>query len=96
MFNPTLIAIEAFIRELPDDVSNEHTGILEPDHPTIISFAAELALENIASSDAADHDVKSHHDGHACRTGNSAWETYQRRRSYSARLAEFHPLAAMS
>jgi hypothetical protein len=32
-------------------------GILEPDYPGIISFAAQLALENIATSDAAYHDV---------------------------------------
>jgi hypothetical protein len=32
-------------------------GILEPEYPTIISFAAQLALENIATSDAAYHDV---------------------------------------
>ena len=56
MFNPTLIAIEAFIRELRTMYERTY-GILEPDHPTIISFAAQLALENIASSDAAYHDV---------------------------------------
>ena len=56
MFNPTLIAIEAFIRELRTMYERTY-GILEPDYPTIISFAAQLALENIASSDAAYHDV---------------------------------------
>jgi hypothetical protein len=56
VFNPTLIAIEAFIRELRTMYERTY-GILEPDHPTIISFAAQLALENIASSDAAYHDV---------------------------------------
>ena len=30
---------------------------LESEYPTIISFAAQLALENIATSDAAYHDV---------------------------------------
>jgi hypothetical protein len=56
VFNPTLIAIEAFIRELRTMYERTY-GILEPDYPTIISFAAQLALENIASSDAAYHDV---------------------------------------
>ena len=32
-------------------------GILEPSYPGIISFVARLALENIATSDAAYHDV---------------------------------------
>jgi hypothetical protein len=56
VFNPTLIAIEAFIRELRTMYERTY-GILEPDYPTIISFAAQHALENIASSDAAYHDV---------------------------------------
>ena len=32
-------------------------GILEPNYPGILNFAAQLALENIATSDAAYHDV---------------------------------------
>jgi hypothetical protein len=56
MFNPTLIVIEAFIRELRSMYERTY-GILEPDYPGIISFAAQLALENIATSDAAYHDV---------------------------------------
>ena len=32
-------------------------GMLEPSYPGIISFFARLALENIANSDAAYHDV---------------------------------------
>jgi hypothetical protein len=52
MFNPTLIVIEAFIRELRSMYERTY-GILEPDYPGIISFAAQLALENIATSDAA-------------------------------------------
>ena len=56
MFNPTLIVIEAFIRELRTMYERTY-GILEPEYPTIISFAAQLALENIATSDAAYHDV---------------------------------------
>ena len=56
MFNPTLIVIEAFIRELRTMYERSY-GILEPEYPTLISFAAQLALENIATSDAAYHDV---------------------------------------
>jgi hypothetical protein len=55
MFNPTLILIEAFIREL--QATYERTcGILEPNYPGILKFAAQLALETIATS-AAYHDV---------------------------------------
>ena len=42
MFNPTLIVIEAFIRELRTMYERTY-GILEPDYPGIISFAAQLA-----------------------------------------------------
>jgi hypothetical protein len=56
MFNPTQIVIEAFIRELRTMYKRTY-GILEPDNPGIIGFAAQLALENIARSDAAYHDV---------------------------------------
>jgi hypothetical protein len=56
MFNPTLIIIEAFIRELRAMYVRTY-GILEPEYPAILSFAAQLALENIAGSDAAYHDV---------------------------------------
>ena len=56
MFNPTKIVIEAFVGELL--VMYERTyGMLEPSYPGIISFVARLALENIANSDAAYHDV---------------------------------------
>src|SRR5260370_26440092 len=56
MFNPTLIVIEAFIRELR--MMYERTyGTMEPGYPGVISFVAQLALENIATSDAAYHDV---------------------------------------
>jgi hypothetical protein len=56
MFNTTLIVIEAFIRELR--MMYERTyGTLEPGYPGVISFVAQLALENIATSDAAYHDV---------------------------------------
>ena len=32
-------------------------GILEPSYPGILNFVAQPALENIATSDAASHDV---------------------------------------
>jgi hypothetical protein len=56
MFNPTLIVIEAFIRELRTMYDRTY-GTMEPGYPGVISFVAQLALENIATSDAAYHDV---------------------------------------
>src|SRR5271157_5668741 len=56
MFNPTQIVIDAFIGELRSMYDRTY-GILEPSYPGIISFVAGLALENIATSDAAYHDV---------------------------------------
>src|ERR1700720_1648177 len=56
MFNPTLIVIEAFIRELRAMYGRTYTN-LEPNYPAILSFAAQLALETIATSDAVYHDV---------------------------------------
>jgi len=56
MFNPTQIVITAFIRELGAMYDRTY-GTLEPGFPGVISFVAQLALENIATSDAAYHDV---------------------------------------
>ena len=56
MFNPTQIVIEGFVGELRAMYERTY-GILEPSYPGIISFVARLALENIATSDAAYHDV---------------------------------------
>ena len=56
MFNPTLIVIEAFIRELRTTYERTYS-ILEPSYPGILNFVAQLALETIATSDAAYHDV---------------------------------------
>lgn len=56
MFNPTQIIIEAFVSEL--NIMYERTyGLLEPSYPGIIGFVGRLALENIANSDAAYHDI---------------------------------------
>jgi hypothetical protein len=56
MFNPTLIVIEAFIRQLRMMYHRTYEH-LEPAYPGVISFVAQLALESIATSDAAYHDV---------------------------------------
>jgi hypothetical protein len=56
MFNPTQIVIAAFIRELREMYDRTY-GTLEPGFPGVISFVAQLAMENIATSDAAYHDV---------------------------------------
>jgi hypothetical protein len=56
MFNPTQIVITAFIRELREMYDRTY-GISEPGFPDVISFVAQLALENIATSDAPYHDV---------------------------------------
>jgi hypothetical protein len=56
MFNPTLIVIEAFIRQLRMMYQRTYEH-LEPGYPGVISFAAQLALESVATSDAAYHDV---------------------------------------
>jgi hypothetical protein len=56
MFNPTQIIIDAFVGELK--LMYERTyGLLEPNYPGVIGFVAQLALENIATSDAAYHDI---------------------------------------
>src|SRR5215510_3600953 len=56
MFNPTKIVIEAFVGELQVMYMQTY-GILEPSYPGIMGFVSRLALENIANSDAAYHDV---------------------------------------
>ena len=56
MFNPTQIVIEGFIRELRAMYDRTYRTS-EPGFPGAISFVAQLALENIATSDAPYHDV---------------------------------------
>jgi hypothetical protein len=56
MFNPTQIVVEAFVGELQRMYERTY-GVLEPSYPGIIGFFGRLALENIANSDAAYHDV---------------------------------------
>jgi hypothetical protein len=57
MFNPTDVVIDAFEAEL-EQVYRRVYGRLEPDYPQILGFIGRLALENIANSDAAYHDVE--------------------------------------
>jgi hypothetical protein len=56
MFNATQLVIDAVVERLHTTYRNVY-GRLEPDFPGIIDFVARLALENIANSDAAYHDV---------------------------------------
>jgi hypothetical protein len=56
MFNPKLIVIEVFIKQLQLMYQRTYST-LEPSYPGIISFVAQLALETIATSDAPYHDV---------------------------------------
>ena len=95
MFNATLIVIEAFIRELRTMYERTYTT-MEPDYPGVISFAAQLALENIATSDAAYHDVN-----HTIMVTLVGQEILRGRHIIvgggdPARLVTFHRLTAMS
>src|SRR6516164_692266 len=56
MFNPTQGVITAFIRELRE-MYDRNYGTLEPGFQGVISFVGQLALENLATSDAPYHDV---------------------------------------
>jgi hypothetical protein len=56
MFNPTQIVIQAFVEQLRSTYGQNY-GVLEPAYPDIIGFVGRLALENIADSDAAYHDM---------------------------------------
>jgi len=56
MFNPTQIVIQAFVSQLRDTYVQIY-GVLDPAYPDIIAFVGRLALENIADSDAAYHDM---------------------------------------
>ena len=56
MFNPTQVVIDQFVNEL-HEMYEQTYGILEPSYPGIMRFVGRLALENIATSDAAYHDV---------------------------------------
>ena len=92
MFNPTEIVITAFIRELRE-MYDRNYGTLEPGFPGVISFVAQLALENIATSDAPYHDVN--HTIMVTLVGQElrAGQAYQRGWRNAARLAVLHHIA---
>ncbi|HYE01513.1 MAG TPA: metal-dependent phosphohydrolase [Alphaproteobacteria bacterium] len=56
MFNPTKLVIDAFVDQLKANYHRTY-GLLEPEYPNIVGFVGRMALENIANSDAAYHDV---------------------------------------
>ena len=56
MFNPIQVVVDAFVEQLQKQYEQIY-GMLEPANPGIIGFIARLAMENIANSDAAYHDM---------------------------------------
>ncbi|SDH07304.1 metal-dependent phosphohydrolase [Roseospirillum parvum] len=55
-FHPNNVVIDTYVERLRDSYTAVY-GRLEPDYPGILSFCGRIALENIATSDAAYHDV---------------------------------------
>lgn len=58
MFSPTNVVIDAFVDYLKRTYHQIY-GLLEPEYPNVIAYCGRIALENIANSDAAYHDI--HH-----------------------------------
>ena len=58
MFNHFKLTINSYV-EMLQSTYRETYGILEPEYPNIIGYCARAALENIANSDCAYHDI--HH-----------------------------------
>lgn len=56
MFNPTQLVIDTYVERLKENYTEVY-GKLEPEFPGIIGFCAHMALETIAGSDAAYHDI---------------------------------------
>ena len=56
MFNTTKLTIDTFVETLKESYFLTYGG-QNPEYPSIISFVGRIALENIANSDAAYHDV---------------------------------------
>ena len=56
MFNPIALVIDSYVEHLKAQYLKFY-GILEPDFPNMLAFVGRLALETIANSDAAYHDV---------------------------------------
>lgn len=57
MFNPTTLIVDAFVERLRTSYLRTY-GKLEPDFPGMITFIGRMALENIANSDAAYHNLR--------------------------------------
>ena len=57
MFNPTMVMIDTFVERLRAGYCRTYGG-LKPDYPDIIVWAGNMALENIANSDALYHNVE--------------------------------------
>ena len=57
MFNATEILISTFVKQLKEGYRRTF-GSLKPDYADIIAWAGNMALENIANSDALYHDVE--------------------------------------
>lgn len=57
MFNATEILINAFVEKLRDGYRRTYGGY-KPDYQDIIAWAGNMALENIANSDALYHNVE--------------------------------------
>jgi len=57
MFNATEILIDAFVNQIRDGYHRSY-GCLKTDYQDIIAWAGNMALENIANSDALYHNVE--------------------------------------
>ncbi|PMB46810.1 metal-dependent phosphohydrolase [Fischerella thermalis CCMEE 5205] len=57
MFNATEILIDAFVRQIREGYRRTY-GCLKTDYQDIIAWAGNMALENIANSDALYHNVE--------------------------------------
>ncbi|HBB30637.1 MAG TPA: metal-dependent phosphohydrolase [Cyanobacteria bacterium UBA8803] len=57
MFNPSKLLIDAFVLELKTAYYSVYGG-LKPDYAEILSWAGNMALENIANSNALYHNVE--------------------------------------
>lgn len=57
MYNPTKYMIDGFVENLQAGYRRNYGG-LKPDYADIIGWAANMALENIANSDALYHNVE--------------------------------------
>lgn len=57
MFNTTEILIDAFVKQIREGYRRTY-GCLKTDYQDIIAWAGNMALENIANSDALYHNVE--------------------------------------